>query len=234
LEAAPAAPATGAGYWLAAADGGVFAFGDAPSLGSLANVALNKPVVGIAATPSGNGYWLAAADGGVFAFGDARFLGSGGHSCCAPPSVTVLVPTTAGDGYWLVWQDGVISNYGRAGFFEEGIPVPRRTTPPFTVGGDSPPDPHKLWTVDDRGRVQEFSSFAICPDQCEIGHFGDLTTAGVSPVAPVVAMAATPTGKGYWLAASDGGVFTFGDAVFSGSAAGLPLRRPVVGFAALS
>ncbi|MEO6121453.1 MAG: L,D-transpeptidase family protein, partial [Acidimicrobiales bacterium] len=35
---------------------------------------------------------------------------------------------------------------------------------------------------------------------------------------PVVAMAATPTGRGYWLAAADGGVFAFGDASFVGDA----------------
>ena len=34
---------------------------------------------------------------------------------------------------------------------------------------------------------------------------------------PIVGMAATPTGKGYWLVAGDGGVFTFGDAHFYGS-----------------
>jgi hypothetical protein len=44
--------------------------------GSLANQALNGPVVGIAGTPSGQGYWLTAGDGGVFAFGDAGFFGS--------------------------------------------------------------------------------------------------------------------------------------------------------------
>ncbi len=34
-------------------------------------------------------------------------------------------------------------------------------------------------------------------------------------------MAATPDGRGYWLVASDGGIFTFGDAPFYGSAGGL-------------
>lgn len=34
--------------------------------------------------------------------------------------------------------------------------------------------------------------------------------------APIVGMAATPTGKGYWLVAADGGVFAFGDAVYLG------------------
>ena len=36
----------------------------------------------------------------------------------------------------------------------------------------------------------------------------------------MVAMAATPDGAGYWLVASDGGVFTFGNAPFYGSLAG--------------
>ena len=31
------------------------------------------------------------------------------------------------------------------------------------------------------------------------------------------AMATTPTGRGYWLVARDGGVFTFGDARFNGA-----------------
>ena len=35
-------------------------------------------------------------------------------------------------------------------------------------------------------------------------------------------MAPTPDGKGYWLVASDGGIFNFGDAGFYGSAAGGP------------
>jgi hypothetical protein len=30
-------------------------------------------------------------------------------------------------------------------------------------------------------------------------------------------MAATQSGKGYWLTAADGGVFAFGDAVFHGA-----------------
>ena len=34
---------------------------------------------------------------------------------------------------------------------------------------------------------------------------------------PIVGMAATPDGGGYWLVASDGGIFAFGDAAFFGS-----------------
>jgi hypothetical protein len=39
----------------------------------------------------------------------------------------------------------------------------------------------------------------------------------------------TPDGKGYWLVASDGGIFTFGDARFYGSTGGLRLNQPIVG-----
>ena len=50
--------------------------------------------------------------------------------------------------------------------------------------------------------------------------------------APVVGIAATPDGQGYWLTAGDGGVFTFGNAGFFGSMGGQPLNRPVVGITA--
>ena len=40
---------------------------------------------------------------------------------------------------------------------------------------------------------------------------------GIPLAQPVVGMAAAPSGRGYWLVAADGGVFTFGDARFFGS-----------------
>ena len=43
---------------------------------------------------------------------------------------------------------------------------------------------------------------------------------------PVVGMAATPDGTGYWEVASDGGIFSFGDAGFAGSVASLPPPGP--------
>jgi hypothetical protein len=39
---------------------------------------------------------------------------------------------------------------------------------------------------------------------------------------PIVGMAATADGHGYWMVAGDGGIFTFGDAGFRGSTGGLP------------
>jgi hypothetical protein len=48
---------------------------------------------------------------------------------------------------------------------------------------------------------------------------------------PIVGMASTPSGRGYWLVASDGGVFAFGDAVFRGSTGSIVLNKPIVGMA---
>ena len=43
-------------------------------------------------------------------------------------------------------------------------------------------------------------------------------------------MASDASGLGYWLVASDGGIFTYGDAGFFGSAGSLALNAPIVGF----
>ena len=107
------APSARAGYWLVAADGGVFAYGDAPFYGSGTDLHLDQPVVGMAATPDGKGYWLVAADGGVFAYGDAPFDGSTGSTNLDRPIVGI-VADQAGDGYWLSAGGGGVFPFGGA------------------------------------------------------------------------------------------------------------------------
>jgi hypothetical protein len=69
-----AACATG-GYWLVTADGGTYAFGKAPFLGSLSGVPLSAPIIAAAGTSSGRGLYLLGADGAVYAWGDAEYAG---------------------------------------------------------------------------------------------------------------------------------------------------------------
>jgi hypothetical protein len=47
----------GGGYWLVAADGGIFSFG-AEFYGSLGGGGLTEPAVGMVASKSGHGYWI--------------------------------------------------------------------------------------------------------------------------------------------------------------------------------
>jgi hypothetical protein len=102
-------------YRLVASDGGVFSFGGTQFDGSLGGRHLNKPIVGMAATPDGNGYWLVASDGGVFSFGDAGFDGSLGGKPLNKPIVG-MAATPDGNGYWLVASDGGVFSFGDAGF----------------------------------------------------------------------------------------------------------------------
>ena len=61
------------------------------------------------------------------------------------------------------------------------------------------------------------------------GDFGDLSEIDLNR--PIVGIAALPGGDGYWLVASDGGVFAFGDAGFFGSTGAISLVSPMVGMA---
>jgi ribosomal protein L24E len=64
----------------------------------------------------------------------------------------------------------------------------------------------------------------------KFGDAGDFGSMRGKPLAqPVVGMAATRTGKGYWLVARDGGIFSFGDAAFFGSTGAIRLNQPIVG-----
>jgi len=49
---------------------------------------------------------------------------------------------------------------------------------------------------------------------------------------PIVAMAMSPSTGGYWLVASDGGIFAYGGAGYYGSMGGSHLNKPIVGMAA--
>ena len=103
---------SGRGCWLAAADGGVFSFGDAAFYGSAAKLDLVSPIVAFASTPDGEGYWLVAADGGVFNFGDAGYYGSVGGSVRANPIVGMDV-TKNGNGYRLTDSEGKVYRFAK-------------------------------------------------------------------------------------------------------------------------
>ena len=97
-----AATPDGGGYWLVAADGGVFAFGDATFSGSMGGRPLIAPVVGMAADSASGGYWLVASDGGVFSFA-APFHGSRGGQG-GRDQFFALAATSQGTGYLLAGQ----------------------------------------------------------------------------------------------------------------------------------
>jgi hypothetical protein len=199
-------------YWLASANGGVFSFGGAAFYGSAGNIALQKPIVGMASTPDGGGYWLVASDGGIFSYGDAAFYGSTGAIRLNQPIVG-MASTPDGGGYWLVASDGGIFTFGDAKFY--GSTGAMRLNKPI-VGMAATPTGGGYWLVASDGGIFTFG------DARFYGSTGAMTLNK-----PITGMIAGPSGAGYVLVASDGGTFTFGTAPFFGSLGGIPLKNPI-------
>ena len=190
--AAMVATPSGRGYWVAAQDGGVFAYGDAPFFGSAGSAPLNQPIVGIASTPSGRGYWLVGRDGGVFAFGDARFFGSTGATPLNQPIVGIAA-SSGGMGYWLVARDGGVFTFGHARFL--GSVAGLRIGSDF-VGIASTPSRAGYWLVSQDGGV---FSFGDAPYSGSEANFGVHDAVGIAPGS-----------TGYWIARANGSVVGFG------------------------
>jgi hypothetical protein len=124
----------------------------------------------------------------------------------------------ASHGYWLVGSDGGIFSFGTAAFFGStgSIHLQRPVvgiTPTSTRNG--------YWLVASDGGIFSFGDSSF---------YGSIPGVGLNPAgsglpnslnAPIVGMVPTLTGRGYFMVASDGGVFSFGDARFEGSCPGI-------------
>ena len=219
----------------------------APFYGSEGGTHLNQPIVGMAATPDGRGYWLVASDGGIFTFGDAALLRldrrpststspSSGMaatptgqrllagrlrrrhlhlrrrraSTARPAPSTSTSPSSAwpprptGDGYWLVASDGGIFTFGDAALLR----LDRRHPPqPARSWAWPPPRRPRLLAGGLRRRHLHLRRRRLL--RLDRGHRTSTARSWAWP--------STADGGGYWLVASDGGIFTFGDAPFYGS-----------------
>jgi len=79
-----------------------------------------------------------------------------------------------------------------------------------------------------------FHGYLLAYSSGDVEIFGNLTYQGNiyhRPHNPIVGATSTPDENGYWLVASDGGIFSFGDASFYGSTGAIHLNKPVVGMA---
>jgi hypothetical protein len=210
-----AATPSGRGYWVTAADGGVFAFGDARFAGSVADRALAAPIVGITADPTGNGYWLVGRDGGVFAFGDAGFHGAISNPGAMIAPIVAIAATPSGQGYWLVGSDGGVFSFGDAAF-----------------EGAATSFPHAARVVSIAPTPSGFGYYLLGADG-GVFSFGDARFAGSANDGSHLASAIVIAGKGYEVARTDGSVIGLGGAP-SVAAPVDPLssQHPVVALAA--
>ena len=227
----PPAPRAAApiGYWLAAGDGGVFAF-DVSFFGSgttggactfdpqpPSTLDARHGCDAITAAPKGNGYWLTNLARGPQGIGVVAAPGCTSLNG-ASGSWVGTASSLSGAGFWVVAANGGVLGCG-------DIPAPfgglaTTSLNASVVGIAATPDREGYWLVSADGGVFAFG---------DASYGGSM--AGTALDAPVVGIATAPTAQGYWLAAADGGVFTFGGAPFEGSMAGKQLAAPIVGIA---
>jgi hypothetical protein len=128
-----------------------------------------------------------------------------------------LVPSTPpapGSGYWEADYAGRV--WGFHGATSCNSTSNTAASPVAGIAGHG----NAYWTVERDGTV----------NACHAANYGSMH--GKHLNFPIVGIAATPTGRGYWLVASDGGIFGYGDAKFHGSTGGHHLNKPIVGIAA--
>src|ERR1700722_19651036 len=109
--------------------------------------------------------------------------------------------------------DGVVTPTSCSDYLPGGTVVGMASSSPATT------DETGYWIANSTGLV---ASCGFAP------NFGVI---GFPLVHPIVGIAARADGLGYWLVASDGGIFAYGDAQFYGSTGGIALNKPIVGMA---
>ena len=136
----------------------------------------------------------------------------------APPPPPPPPPPVASHGYWLVGSDGGIFSFGSAQFHGSmgGVVLQRPV-----VGIVPTPDRGGYWLDASDGGVFAFG---------DTQYYGSMPGLGFNPAgsgkphslnAPIVGMVPSHDDRGYFMVASDGGVFAFGDATFAGSCPGI-------------
>jgi hypothetical protein len=157
------------------------------------------------------------------------FVGFG--ACTLTPSVTqgqnyfgatgspqTFTVQEASHGYWLVGSDGGIFSFGSAAFHGSmGSTHLQRPvvgiTPTSTGNG--------YWLPASDGGIFSFGDSTYYGSLPELGFHPAGSGQPQSLNAPIVGMVPSVTGHGYFMVASDGGVFAFGDAKFQGSCPGI-------------
>ena len=138
-------------------------------------------------------------------------------ACSTPAPAPVTSASTSTHGYWLVGSDGASSTSARRVLRFDG-----RLRLQRPVVGISPP---KTTVVTGSTHPTAASSLSVMPASMARSRASGCIPPGRdfpnSLNAPIVGMVPSADGGGYFMVASDGGVFAFGDANFEGSCPGI-------------
>lgn len=170
--------------------------------GSVAPAAYPLPYTVGGAGHSASGFWQVDSAGIVTNYGDAPDLGDLEH-VAFDGAVIGMAATTNADGYWLATDTGQVFGFGSVGNIDVDVgPLDDESVVGITAAGAG------FRVVTDRGRVRNHKASPH-------GDWG--STIGADR--PVVSIAGTPTGDGYWLLDARGAVVARGDATWQGDVA---------------
>jgi hypothetical protein len=141
---------------------------------------------------------------------------NGGSISHSPAIITRPGPSASGVSYSLLTSGGDLIGYGAA----FGAPAAASSSPAVGVAA----------TSDGQGALVADANGAVAA-RGDATFYGSM--AGTTLTKPVVGIALDPVSGGYWLVASDGGIFSF-HAPFYGSTGALELHEPIVGIVAMA
>ncbi len=148
----------------------------------------------------------------------ANYPGDGNFQSSVSSARPLTIAGGPTQGYWLTGSDGGIFPFGSAQFY--GSTGNLKLQRPI-VGIVPTPDHGGYWLVGADGGVFSFG---------DTPFYGSIPGIGLHPAgsglpssldAPIVGMVPSFDDHGYFMVASDGGVFAFGDAHFTGSCPGI-------------
>jgi hypothetical protein len=140
------------------------------------------------------GYWLYSARGSVYGSAGTTWFGSLPSRRVRTNSIVGMASTADGRGYWLA------SSSGRAYAFGDA-PKLQTSAHGHRVAGIAASPRGGFWLFTAAGNVYRSSG---------AGWFG--SAAAGHAQTPIVGMAATADGRGYWMVSRAGRVYAFGDA----------------------
>ena len=150
-----------------------------------------------------------------------------GHTLVDPYTYMVSVSTST-----TVENGGVLLAYNVNSLHEPDVQRDGRLYGPRFVSVQLPAPPAAAERSNPAPAVSAWEPIVAVDSIGRVHAAGGNTSTSASYTRSAVGVARTPTGKGNWAVARDGGVFSAGDAQFYGSTGNMRLNQPVVGIAA--
>jgi hypothetical protein len=167
-------------------------------------------------------YWIMGQDGGVFSV-NVPYYGSVPGTGAKLSNAVGMVSTPNQAGYYIFTTTGAVYAFGNA-TYRGGSPAGVNNVVGFALR----PQGDGYWMAGADGGIFAYGA----PYKGNSHQIDPAKPAGGAnsfvPNKPIVGIASTKSGNGYWMVGADGGIYSFGDAPYLGSLGSVALNSPIV------